>query len=128
MITRKMLASFLLGAALASAAALTLHAATAPTPKGYVLGEFNVIDAEGFKPYGAAVPPIIAKFGGVYLARGGRTVPVEGTPPGQRVVIVEFPSLAAAKAFEDSGEYRAIAPIRQRATTGRLFIVEGTSP
>ena len=125
MIERKMIAAACGGFALATAGALALHAANAPTAKAYVLGEIDVKDAEGYKAYAAQTPAIIARYGGNYLARGGQTVPLEGAPPGSRVVVVEFPSLAAARAFEDSPEYRAVAPIRQKAATSRLFIVEG---
>ena len=125
MIERKMLAAALGGFALATAGALVLHAANAPTAKAYVLGEIDVKDAEGYKSYAAQTPAILAKYGGTYLVRGGQTVPLEGAAPGSRVVVVEFQSLAAAKAFEDSPEYRTVAKIRQKAATSRLFIVEG---
>jgi len=97
-------------------------------PKAYVIGEVNVSDAETYKTYAAKTSPIVAKFGGIYIARGGQTVPVEGTGPAGRIVVIEFPSLAAAKAFESSAEYLKVAPIRQRSSTGRFFIVEGTAP
>jgi len=97
-------------------------------PKAYVIGEVNVSDAETYKTYAAKTSPIVAKFGGIYIARGGQTVPVEGAGPAGRIVVIEFPSLAAAKAFESSAEYLKVAPIRQRSSTGRFFIVEGTAP
>ena len=128
MIDKKNLISALAGAGLAVSAVFALQAANAPTPKAYVLGEIDVHDAEAYKPYGAAALPLVTKYGGVYLARGGRTVPLEGAAPAGRIVVVEFPSLAAAQAFEDSAEYRNVAKIRQKASTGRLFIVEGTAP
>jgi uncharacterized protein (DUF1330 family) len=125
MIDRKTLLAGLTGFAVAAAGAVALHAANAPTAKGYVVGEIDVTDAEGYKAYAAQTPPILAKYGGVYLARGGQAAQVEGAPPRSRVVIVEFPSYAQAKAFEDSPEYRAVAQIRHKAATSRLFVVEG---
>lgn len=113
-------------AVLAIAAAAT--GARAAEPKAYVIGEVNVTDAETYKTYAAKTSPIVAKFGGVYIARGGRSVPVEGAAPAGRIVVIEFPSLAAAQAFESSAEYLKVAPIRQRSSTGRFFIVEGTAP
>ena len=103
------------------------RAAGAP-PKAYVIGEVNVTDPDTYKTYAAKTSPIVAKFGGIYIARGGQTVPVEGTAPAGRIVVIEFPNLAAAKAFEGSAEYLKVAPIRQRSSTGRFFIVEGTAP
>lgn len=103
-------------------------AADAPAPKGYLIAEVNVTDAEGMKPYGAATPPVIAKFGGHYIVRGGQTASLEGAAPAPRVAVIEFPSFAAAKAYYASADYQAILPLRQRAATSRLFLVEGAPP
>lgn len=116
----------------AAMAAATIHAEAADaapkTPKAYVIGEVNVTDPDTYKTYAAKTSPIVAKFGGIYIARGGRSVPVEGAAPAGRIVVIQFPSLAAAQAFEGSAEYLKVAPIRQRSSTGRFFIVEGTAP
>lgn len=103
-------------------------AADAPTPKGYILAEVNVTDAEGMKPYAAATPAIIAKFGGHYIVRAGKTASLEGAPPAPRIAVIEFPSFAVAQAYYNSPEYSAIRPVRQKAATSRLFLVEGTAP
>lgn len=116
-----------LTAAAMAAATISAHAADT-APKAYVIGEVNVTDPEAYKAYAAKTSPIVAKFGGTYIVRGGQSVPVEGAPPSGRVVVIQFPSLAAAKAFEASAEYLAVAPIRQRSSTGRFFIAEGTAP
>jgi len=125
MIDRKILAAALGGFTLAAAGAVALHAADAPAAKGYVIGEIDVQDTESYKAYAAQTPAIIAKYHGVYLVRGGATMPLEGAPPRSRVVVVEFPSVAQARAFEESAEYRAVAAIRHKAATSRIFIAEG---
>jgi uncharacterized protein (DUF1330 family) len=116
------------GFAAADARAANAPAQQAPAPRAYVVGEVTVTDAQTYKTYIAATSPIVAKFGGVYVARGGRSVPVEGAPPAGRIIMIQFPSLAAAQAFEGSAEYLKVAPIRQRSSTGRFFIIEGTMP
>jgi uncharacterized protein (DUF1330 family) len=103
-----------------------LQAATV-APKGYVIAEITVIDPEAYKEYAAAVPPIIAHFGGKYLVRGGKTVAVEGEPANGRIVVIEFDSLAAAQSFEESKEYQAVTPLRHKAARSRVFLVEGPS-
>ncbi len=113
---------------LAAGATAALRAANAPTARAYVIGEVQISDQEGYRAYAAATTPILQKFGGRYLARAGQTVSLEGAPPAGRVVVIEFPSLAAAKAFHESAEYKAIADIRHRTSSGRAFIVEGTPP
>jgi uncharacterized protein (DUF1330 family) len=115
-------------AAIVAATTGTQAADTPKSAKAYVIGEVNVTDPQTYKSYAEKTSPIVAKFGGIYIARGGQTVPVEGAAPAGRIVVIEFPSLAAAKAFEASAEYLKVAPIRQRSSTGRFFIVEGTAP
>jgi len=126
---RNSLRTVLAIAALGAAATQAWAADAAPkAPKAYVIGEVNVTDMDTYKTYAAKTSPIVAKFGGIYIARGGASVPVEGAAPAGRIVVIEFPNLAAAKAFEGSAEYLKVAPIRQRSSTGRFFIVEGTAP
>lgn len=125
---RTAVAMWSLGATLAIAGVAALHAAATPPPKAYVIGEVQVTDATTYQTYAAQTAPIMQKYGGRYLARGGQTVSLEGAAPAGRVVIIEFPSLAAAQAFQDSPEYKAIAEIRHKSSTGRAFIVEGMAP
>jgi uncharacterized protein (DUF1330 family) len=116
--------------ALALAFALTA-CATAPAPgvaKGYIVAELAVADADAYREYAALVPPIVAKYGGRYLVRGGESAAKEGAPPAGRVVVIEFDTIAAARAFYDAPEYQAIAPLRIRAANSRVFLVEGTPP
>jgi uncharacterized protein (DUF1330 family) len=119
------MARWSIGMLVAVAGALALHAANAPSPKGYVIGEIQITDQQTYQTYAARTTPILEKFGGRYVVRGGQTVSLEGAPPAGRVVVIEFPSLAAARAFHDSPEYKAIAEIRHKSSTGRAFIVEG---
>lgn len=105
-----------------------LHASEPATPKGYAVAEISVHDAEGYKAYVAAVTPLVEKFGGTYLVRGGQAVAREGAPPAGRVVILEFPSVAAAEAFYDSPDYQAVLPLRLKTATSRVYYVEGYTP
>jgi len=127
----RIVAAALLSLAAACASREKGAAAPAPVPgpaKGYAIAEIAVNDREGYAAYVAAVGPIVARFGGVYRVRGGETVAKEGPPPGGRVVVIEFPSLAAARAFYDSPDYQAILPLRLNAATSRVYLVEGYQP
>jgi uncharacterized protein (DUF1330 family) len=95
------------------------------TPKGYAIAEIAVNDPVAYRDYVAAVTPIIAKHGGVYLVRGGDVVAKEGAPPKGRIVVIEFPSFAAAQSFYDSAEYQAIIGLRFKSATSRVLQVEG---
>jgi uncharacterized protein (DUF1330 family) len=121
MIERRISAILVAGIGIAA----TAWSAEAPVPRAYVVGEMTVKDMAGYRAYVDAAAPIIGRYGGTFLVRGGQTVAVEGTPPA-RIVIIEFASLDAAKKFENSSEYRAIAPLRRKAADSRLFLAEGT--
>ena len=103
-------------------------AADAPAPKGYMLAEINVTDPKAYAAYAEQTPAIIARYGGRYLVRGGRTESLEGAAPAPRVAVLEFPSLTAAQSYYRSAEYQKIVPIRQSGSTGRSFLVEGVPP
>ena len=98
--------------------------AASPAP-AYAVAEVNVTNSAMYRKYIAAVTPVVARFGGKYIIRAGNIVPVEGKAPTGRFIVIEFPSLAVAQKFESSPEYRAIAPLRQRAATSRIFLIEG---
>ncbi len=106
------------------AGAAGLHAAP---PKGYAVAEIAVKNPVAYKKYLAAVTPVVTQFGGKYLVRAGRVIPLEGQAPAGRFIVIEFPSLAVAQQFEDSPQYKAIAPLRKKASRTRLFLVEGAS-
>ncbi len=78
----------------------------------YVIALLEVTDPVEYEKYKAAAPPTVAAAGGRYLARSGETV-LEGTHDGRRAVIVEFPSLEAARAWYDGEGYRHARALRR---------------
>jgi uncharacterized protein (DUF1330 family) len=68
---------------------------------------------------------VIAKYGGEFIVRGGTVDSKEGEPPLGRVVVVRFPSMEQAQTFYNSGDYGPLIELRQSASNGSLFIVEG---
>ena len=91
----------------------------------YLVAEMEVSDPETYARYRARVPEVIAAHGGRFLVRGGTTEAKEGPPPAGRVVVIEFPDMAAARRFYDGPDYQAILPLRLAASRGRLYLVEG---
>jgi uncharacterized protein (DUF1330 family) len=91
----------------------------------YVIVELEVHDAALYEQYRPHVPAIVARHGGVYLARGGRTESIEGDWNPGRLVLFRFPDAASVHAFFDDPEYRALKAIRHRAADGRIVLVEG---
>ena len=93
--------------------------------KAYVLVQVDVSNAQQYGEYTKLSPGIIEKFGGRFLARGGRTATLEGAPAQGRVVIVEFPSFERAQEFYSSQEYQAAKKVRAGAATAQFVLVEG---
>ncbi|NZA03435.1 DUF1330 domain-containing protein [Ottowia beijingensis] len=83
--------------------------------KGYVLAFIDVEDPSSYAPYAAGAPATIAAHGGKYLIRNRPKELREGALPADRLVVLEFPSVAQARAWYESPEYQALVPIRQGA-------------
>ena len=91
----------------------------------YVIAEIEVTNPEGYKGYTAVVGESIRKYGGRFLVRGGAVESLEGDWPARRRVILEFPSVEAAKTWWDSPEYAKPKAMRRAHSTGRLMLLEG---
>ena len=92
--------------------------------KGYWIAHVDVRDAEGYKGYVTAAKPAFEKHGARFLARGGAFETLEGKGRARNVVI-EFPSLAAARACYNSPEYQVAKKIRQAFADAEMVLVEG---
>ena len=91
----------------------------------YVLAEIDITNPEGYKEYTKLVPGTIAQYGGKFLHRGGDIHVFEGEWPQLRRVILEFPSMEAAKAWYDSPEYEKPKAMPIAASRGRLLLLDG---
>lgn len=93
--------------------------------KAYILARAVISDADGYATYSADVPEVVRRFGGRFLARGGRTVGLEGAVFEGRVVIIEFPDMAAAEGFYNSQDYQTLKKRRTPFSSVELIAVEG---
>jgi len=100
---------------------------TQPTP-GYLIGSITLHDPEAYTAYTSRVSALVAAAGGTYLVRGGDAEVLEGDDGTERNVVIQFPSVEAARAFYNSAAYQEIIPFRTAASTGRLILVEGVNP
>lgn len=96
-------------------------------PKGYWIAHVDVRDAEQYDKYRAANAAPFAKFGARFLVRAAPQDVREGAL-NPRTVVIEFPSLQAAKDCYDSPEYQAAKALRDPVSTGNLCIIEGYDP
>ena len=92
--------------------------------KGYWVARVTVTDEEGYRNYVAANAVPFAKYGAKFLVRGGEFDQVEGTTR-ERNVIIEFPSLSAARDCYHSPEYQAAKALREGASEGDITIIAG---
>jgi uncharacterized protein (DUF1330 family) len=92
--------------------------------RAYLIVQADVTHADRYAEYARVAPDIVARYGGRYLARGGRTVTLEGPPARSRVVVLEFPSVEAAERFYASPEYTKARQLRDGAATAQFVVVE----
>mgnify|MGYP003325761921 CR=1 FL=1 len=92
--------------------------------KGYWIARVNINDNDAFKKYASRAKLAIEKYGGKYLARGGKFITKEGQEY-QRNVIIEFPSFEKAKAAYESEEYKKALKVLGNGMDRTLVIVEG---
>lgn len=96
----------------------------------YLIAEHVITDAEKFDEYRTQVGPLIARFGGRYLTRpGSHRLPEGGHWVPERVVIVEFPDMAALEAWYRSPEYQPLIALRKACTSelDMLITVDGAT-
>ena len=91
----------------------------------YVIANVTVKDPVRYEDYRRLVGPTIERYGGRFLARGGTIEVLEGDWHPARLVVVEFPSAAAAREWWNSPEYSEAKRIRQATSEGTLLILEG---
>jgi uncharacterized protein (DUF1330 family) len=91
----------------------------------YVVAELEITDPAGFEEYRKAVPATIAAYGGRYVVRGGALESLEGGWVPKRMVVLEFPTLAQAKAWYTSEEYRPLLAMRLKTAKSKVVLVEG---
>jgi uncharacterized protein (DUF1330 family) len=121
----KLATALIAGVVIGAVAMKGLNAQSGP-PAYYIAELFEVTNPDDFKTYSARVAATVEKYGGRYLARGGKADALEGDPP-KRIIVTAFKSMADARAWYNSPEYSVIRPIRQRSAKSRNFIVEGVA-
>ncbi len=91
----------------------------------YLIVNIDVHDSTAYEDYKAAVPALVRKHGGEYLARGGACEVLEGDWRPSRLVLFRFPDMTAIRAFFDDPEYQPLMSVRQRAAHTQSVAVEG---
>jgi uncharacterized protein (DUF1330 family) len=96
----------------------------------YLISQIEVLDPEAWENYRLRAAPAIAQFGGRYLVRGAAAEVIEADwpseePPPQTVIVAEFPSMTALKAWYASPEYAEAYVFRAAAVKRRMIFSAG---
>ncbi len=89
----------------------------------YWVARSVINDPAAYKRYTDLVPDIIARHEGRILARGGDYEILEGPRKFQRFVVIEFPSMAHARACFESRDYPEAARGRRADGAGEVELV-----
>ena len=91
----------------------------------YLIANIKVTDPEGFGEYVRQVRPMVARFGGRYLVRGGPVEAVEGEPVLDVLAVLEFADMPALHAFYDSADYAPLLALRRASTVSHVALADG---
>ena len=91
----------------------------------YVVVDVERTDLERAARYSEMSGPSVERHGGRFLARGGAIRVLEGGWQPERLVVIEFESVAAAHAWYDSEDYHAACDVRKGAGNWRMVVVDG---
>lgn len=94
----------------------------------YVVVQIAVQDPAAYERYKAMAPPSIATYGGRYIVRGGPCEILEGGWQPPRLVVLEFPTSAQARAWWSSPEYAPAKALRQSCARTEMLLIEGVAP
>ena len=92
----------------------------------YLIVDTLLSDSALYEQYKSKARPLIEKFGGEYLARGGRMDlrEIDLWSP-SRLVLVKFPDVETANRCLDSFEYQQILPISKQSARRTAVILQG---
>lgn len=79
---------------------------------------------DAYLAYIDKVKPIVARYGGVYLARSDRVTALTDRWRPDRVILIQWESRSQMEACFRSAEYRRIAGLREDSVDSRAVIVE----
>jgi uncharacterized protein (DUF1330 family) len=92
----------------------------------YAIGRLEIHNTSWLQDYGPKTAALVERHGGTYLVRGSTMERLEGTGPLPSVVVVlEFPSMAQAKAWYHDPEYAPLIALRQTGADLDFILVEG---
>lgn len=90
----------------------------------FMLVEITVKDQALYERYLEQIPTVIRKYRGRYLVRSSKVIPNSGGWKPDRIILMEFDTLAELRACFASPEYKALGPMREQSTITRSIVIE----
>jgi uncharacterized protein (DUF1330 family) len=91
----------------------------------FVISQPTIHDAELMKQYAAKSAPLVASYGGTYVARTDEVVALDGSFSGKRIVVMQFPDVDHILRFWGCPEYQELKKLRHAASSGDVWMVPG---
>ena len=91
----------------------------------YIIANVTVTNPEQYETYKKLSTIAMQAHGAEVCVRGGPVEVLEGDWSPSRIVVLKFPDMAQARAFNASAEYEAARQSRQGIAVMRMVLVEG---
>ena len=91
----------------------------------YIIANVNVTNPAQYEEYKRLSSIAMQAHGAEVCVRGGPIEVLEGDWTPSRLVLLKFPSMQQARAFNQSAEYSQARQARQGAAVMRMVLVEG---
>jgi uncharacterized protein (DUF1330 family) len=92
-----------------------------PVSEAYVVGQILVKDAAKWDEYRNRVPATLEPWGAKLVFRGTQVAVMAGECTHPDIVVIRFPTTAAAQAWFSSAAYQALIPMRLEAADVTLL-------
>ncbi|UUZ71285.1 DUF1330 domain-containing protein [Polaromonas sp. P1(28)-8] len=91
----------------------------------YIIANVTVTNPEQYETYKKLSSIAMQVHGAEVCVRGGKVEVIEGDWSPSRLVMLKFPDMEQARAFNASAEYEAARQSRQGIAVMRMVLVEG---
>ena len=91
----------------------------------YIIANVTVTNPQQYEEYKKWSSAAMQAHGAEVCVRGGKVEVLEGDWSPERLVVLKFPSVEAARRFNESPEYGHARAARQGAAVMRMVVVEG---
>ena len=82
-------------------------------------------DQDALAEYRRGNTDSVARHGGRFIVRGGAFELLEGEWDTRRIVVIEFPDMAAAHGWYESEDYAPLKTLRRSASDTNIILVDG---